>query len=656
VQRGEEGPGPHPHLALRVVLETLLDRLPGLRLDPLHYALALRDERATGVAHAAESTEIPLWAEATCDAAVATLAGWTLASHLCVQLALGLVELVWLGLPLAALGAGLVLRGKKAAGTEPRQRAKAAVGVEILLALACVLGALLPLLFQCPNVDDTYYLNVAAHAAGHPHAALLCCDTLHGIADLPLMLPVYRFQSFELLAAAVAYLTPFSAIQAAHWVLPACFGALLPLATARLAGVLARPQWPLVTALTLAGWLAFGETAYSHGSQAFVRLQQGKGVLVSAWLPLLLAYATAFARAGGRRAGWLLFATGVGAVGLNAMALWAVPLFAGLTLLAAADWNRSGLMRVSIGLCAVLYPVALALSVHSETANVLAGFRAAGWLPAEGETGLTRLVAAWRRVFGVGAFSWAALGACSAVILLARDRAARLYWLRFLAGFVLLAFNPWTAAWVAGHVTGELTFFRLLWFLPIPFWFALVLAAPVRLAPAEWKRWGRVVVVGLAAWVFLALPQSSSLSRERGVRFEPFGLKVPLEAYATAQRAAEVLPSGTLVLAPPKVSNWLGTFADGPVALIPRAIYLEYLRPYLTPRDIARRRRIARIFKQRRPLNLRRLGADLASYDVRGLILPREGRLARLDARVWGFERVSLTAGHSIWWRRAPSK
>ena len=65
-------------------------------------------------------------------------------------------------------------------------------------------------------------------------AALLAGDTLFGVPDLPILVPTYRVHSLEILAGAIARLSPLSAIQVAHVLLPFLFGLLTPLAIARL--------------------------------------------------------------------------------------------------------------------------------------------------------------------------------------------------------------------------------------------------------------------------------------------------------------------------------------------------------------------------------------------------------------------------------------
>ena len=69
------------------------------------------------------------------------------------------------------------------------------------LAVAC---AVLALVSHRVDLDDAFYLNLAVAAADAPGAPLLTGDTLHGIAGLPMHLPVYRLHSYEVWNGALA--------------------------------------------------------------------------------------------------------------------------------------------------------------------------------------------------------------------------------------------------------------------------------------------------------------------------------------------------------------------------------------------------------------------------------------------------------------------
>ena len=65
--------------------------------------------------------------------------------------------------------------------------------------LLAIGGAIFPLIVQRLTIDDSLYMNFAVAAVDSPSASLLQFDTLHGFAGLPIIYPVYKLHSFELL-------------------------------------------------------------------------------------------------------------------------------------------------------------------------------------------------------------------------------------------------------------------------------------------------------------------------------------------------------------------------------------------------------------------------------------------------------------------------
>ena len=73
---------------------------------------------------------------------------------------------------------------------------------EILLWLLAATVVVVTLISHRPDTDDAFYVDVAVATADIPQLALLSVDTMHGIPDLPLHLPVYRVDSYELMNGA----------------------------------------------------------------------------------------------------------------------------------------------------------------------------------------------------------------------------------------------------------------------------------------------------------------------------------------------------------------------------------------------------------------------------------------------------------------------
>ena len=174
--------------------------------------------------------------------------------------------------------------------------------------------------------------------------ALLSGDTMHGIPGLPLIFPVYRVHSYELLNGALAYLTGIPAIYCFHW-LSAAFAALLvPLAYAKLFRILTPRRW-LATrrhprcscwsrrARRTAGTATSPSSGCGRASPSSSR----------SFTPLLYAYALRFAARPNLRDWTMLAAAQIAAVGCSSSALWAAPVGAGM----AAVLRRAAVDRAA---------------------------------------------------------------------------------------------------------------------------------------------------------------------------------------------------------------------------------------------------------------------------------------------------------------------
>ena len=212
------------------------------------------------------------------DLGIGVRAGGVVASLLIVAAAVAGLDyrVVW-GLSVLVLAIALSRVWRVAQPNAPERRPNWERATWLLAAL----GSAFPLFVHRWSLDDIYYVNVAVAAVDAPGRALLRFDTLHGIAGLQTMFPIYKINSFELLAAAVSYGSPLSAIQAMHWFLPALFGGFVVLAYARLLRLLTPRVWLASLLVVLAVFLVVAERNAFYSNLAFVRLHQGKCVFLS---------------------------------------------------------------------------------------------------------------------------------------------------------------------------------------------------------------------------------------------------------------------------------------------------------------------------------------------------------------------------------------
>jgi hypothetical protein len=454
---------------------------------------------------------------------------------------------------------------------------------ERALWLSAAVCALVPLFFHRRSLDDAYYVNVPTAAVDEPDAPLLLLDTLHGIPGLPILLPIYKVHSFETLQAALSWLLDLPTIAVAQLLLPALLAPFVPLAWARLMRLLMPRAWIAGFAAALAVLLAIAENTEFWGNFALLRLQQGKCAFLAIVVPLLLVYGYRFAERPTVGRWLLLFAAQVAAAGMTSTAIWVAPLVTLAGVAGGLPLRVASARTLAAAAASAFYVVALGLLLRESSTAAVQGF---GESPAPER--LLREMIAYMIGSGPVAFACgvATLGAWS----LAPSGPGRRISVVLALGFLLLL-NPFFPLFVAEHVTGVPTYYRVFWLLPMPAWFALLLCAPLLLAEA--LALPRNVALGACAALaaaFLALaPALHLFERDNFVRFEPLGLAVPPEEFAAARALAAAASRRGFVLAPESVGMWVVTQNGYPHPLVPRLHYLSIQRSLVEPAEWNRR-------------------------------------------------------------------
>jgi hypothetical protein len=652
------------------------------------------------------------------DPLVLLFALWTLATNVVVFSGGGLRQMVWAGVASLLLGAGLIwFLGKRGGGEPAAWDAPAAESASwerfyvLAIALACIAlflwrqdGMLLwligaPLCAWClwrsvawqpsacepqdgkwirlglwglalvclgltlwahrADFDDAFYINMAVHAADYPAEALLSRDTMHGIEGLPLALSVYRIQSFELLAGAIAWLTPWEAIEVLHVFFPALIALMIPFGLALLLRRLVPGAWLLALAFALLFLFAAGDPHRSFGNFSFMRLQQGKSVLLTLILPLVMHYAMAFGERPGLRSFLLLSAVQIAALGTNVTALWLAPTCAMLALLAVLPCSMGGLRRLGWGLASCAYPLGAGLILSRSTAANLeatgltvepaaallvlplvlllgavllglclsarpgrlrAGLGGASalllalwclylgffqtqasseWLAGLGveRAASARLLEGLGQVLGEGWYAALFMLALLAGWSVTSNPGARRLWALSGGAFLLLFWNPMLAELLAGKVTGGPTYWRVFWVLPAA---ALMGSSCASLVGCVRALPGPRGIWPVSSGLLLAagllfLPKHSSLSPKNQVFLAPPGLRARQVDLGAARALARFAGPQSFVLAPVRVSPWIPTMHQHPFPLMVRRPYMKNLEGHLEKRDIKERSELTRL-------------------------------------------------------------
>lgn len=461
------------------------------------------------------------------DGAVAGFAGWTVGYQVGFALRLPAYLDAAAG-GLCALTAIVVLwrLSRRDVATDDNKPSHALLAVGLVLTAAVAL-AVLSTLMNRPDADDITFIHRAVAQLAHLGSPILTHDTTSDVASLPGPATGYLLTSYEFLCALLARglgLNPLSMYQNgggafASALVPPVYYLLLRRLGLR----------PLIAVAGVGGVIAFllldGNDHHSMGNFAFVRLWQGKAILMTVLTPYMLRAVHDQLDAPSRRTWLLLLYSGVAATGLSTIGCFFAPgyllvatLAVGLGLLVAraCDW-RTLIRRAVLLNLASAYPLMILLAIL--------------FVPFPG----TVSPAEWSRAADASAFD---LPVTSASIdsgwvhqlLWPASTAVRLVWalcLVALAPFLALPrkralgiamFVPAFAVLVANPLSGGLlvravpdVFWRFYFVLPIPLCFGLLVAGVIRVLPALLRSRRAVLTAGIAAVLLAVFIASVSL-------------------------------------------------------------------------------------------------------------------------------------------------
>lgn len=430
-----------------------------------------------------------------------------------------------------------------------------------------------------PDADDAYYMSVSVSLLDNPQAPMLQADTMHGDPLLPLLGPYYRTASYEMLIAALAFLSGSDPRFAYYTVMPLLFAAMLVLVSWLCLRRVAPLGAAVGVAVTCLAMMVWGDVPHSFGNFAFVRLFQGKAALVSICVPGILYYGSRFAERGDAR-NWIRLALAqLACMGLSASGLVIAPLAAGLVLLGGMRRDRDALARLSLGLLACLPVLAAALVVTLQVKE----FGEIVSPPDESSTARSIEIA-----MGIGARTQLALGALLLAIATAVGGRGRRSALGYLTAAFVLLLSPWSGALLS---RAEPTFsWRSLWALPFPLIVGALVAGWISLGADRSRRRLGIAASLLLVGLFVLVPGIVTWSSANHAAFELAAYRVA-EGRPAAEEAVRATPSDGTILAPRLVAMWITGIRGHPRLLAVRQDYLEIVVAKVYGEQEAERRR-----------------------------------------------------------------
>lgn len=438
------------------------------------------------------------------------------------------------------------------------------------------------------DLDDAFYVAVAAFTSAHPDAPLLAFDPMHGDTGLPLIFPSYRFASYELLAGAVAHLFGIPAMDVVYRLFPPLWAVASVFSIFLLAREYMPQRWILLGIVTFLLIVVLGESHRAPANMMFVRMFQGKAVYLSVIVPAIF-YLTAryFSSRGTSVDLFLLGCSLVTAIGLSNFGMLAAPvagvgaLISNTPLIAKASRKKIWGILVTL---AIPLPYLVSVAVDSSWGSSMVQF--------ENESASQ----VWTSVFGKYQQYFVGILLLIGPVL-ARDTTTR--WRLAVPPLLLFALylNPWLSNFISQNITTPPVYWRVVWSFPVLIFAAASICILIdRLTERTERRLFLTILSAIVVGLYiLSLPFNTLRARNIGLTQGFASRKVDANDYAVAEKSIQINGYSHRLLAPDHIAGLISRFELHPKLVSVRGLYLDILAPAFGPL-VYRQRRILRDF------------------------------------------------------------
>ncbi|WP_157838051.1 DUF6077 domain-containing protein [Pseudomonas sp. PH1b] len=516
----------------------------------------------------------------------------------------------------------------------------------LIISLIVILAILISYSVSRNDLDDSFYVAIAAFSSSNPEHSLLAGDPMLGETGLPLIFPSYRFASFELLSGALAYLLSVPSMDFYYiYFLPVWVIASIA-ATFLLTKELIPKSWILAGSITFLLTLLLGEMHRSAANFSFVRLFQGKSVFLSVVVPAIF-YLTArfFSKRGTSNDLFLLACCQVTAIGLSNFGMLAGPI-AGFGALASniplALKGEKSKAYYALAILFIPLPYLINIALQLKGSPVM-------------DFGTETAEDVWTSVFGTHQQYLVGILLLAGPIL-AKDNITK--WRLAVPPFIFFAIylNPWLSDFISKHVTTPPVYWRIAWSFPIIIFSAvsfcmiateLFKQKPYRLLLALLS----AIVLGL---IFLSLPYNTLRSGNIGTIENFAAWKIQSSDLIVAQKAVAIDQRDGMLLAPDEIAGVISRFEEHPRLVSTRGLYLDLLRPAIGDEKYKRRRALYDFVTGKIEGNGEFVQTALQSLDI-SLIILHSNNASSLAINLLskeGYKKKDSINGYSFWMKQ----
>lgn len=446
--------------------------------------------------------------------------------------------------------------------------------------LAVAIAYAINLFIQKWDLDETFYASIPIFTLAHPTLPLLTYDTLHGFEGIPILHPIYRLHSFELLAAYIASVSDLNPLLLLHVVFPLFYTALFLIAWYRLLEYFIPDEKKAGLLVVVLLTLLLGESNQSPGNDTLVRFYEGKCVLGFAVVPLIFYHSIQFLTQP-RFGTWLLLSLlSIFGLGLSSSAIFLILITLGIMSLVL--WRPTVRQTAVCGLNVLSgwYLLAIGLYMKGQVSNVKTGYSVFDTVLSPFEL--------WAFTFGL------AQGILIMVVLYLLLRQVHLDRIRdrILRGHalvVLCLFIPPVSWFLAEHLVSTAAFWRLLWLLPVYLYLTIVFFWLWKKRRGE--KSDRKLLITMCVLAFLAFGSGSIMEGRNRTWLAWPGIKIHPTLYSVVEHIHRHQPAGTLVLAPVHIAAWLPWMQPAPKMMSIRPHYFRAMNlPFGEEESLARAR------------------------------------------------------------------
>ncbi len=420
-----------------------------------------------------------------------------------------------------------------------------------------------------PDLDDAHYIRISVDMADHPEKPLLHLDPLGLSKGFPLIITVYKAHSIESFFAAISKISGIKVIYLFHFFLPVVGAILMVLAYIVLFRVLLPGREILATLILF--FLLFLMFPKPFGDFTFLRMHQGKGILFSAVLPLIIAYGIR-ASIENKRKYWILLAfTQIVAMGLNSTGLWLAPIVANLSVISGSLASKPKRIFFNLGFGILTSVYVLIFGLY-----IAINFKLPPFYIAQNIGNTELILFSLQRVFGQGIVGYLSVGIIFISWVFAPNRLTRIILIVFPLFTLLIFLNPFTAGFIATHFVSFINFWRTIWVIPFCLMIGIIGIYPF-ISDSHSKIYyfkTTTAAVIILLFVISTINTGNFMGKRAGAEFKLPGLKVNKE-YWVAEKIKYLTTENDVLLSPNLISSWISTMHHHPETVIYRDMITE---------------------------------------------------------------------------------